>query len=106
MPIYEYECEAHGVFEALGVMSEPRRPQACPECQTLAPRILSTVHIAGLPAAVRKAHAINEKSREAPHVCGSGCSHGHRSTKPAATGAPKTPRPQVARGGRPWVLEH
>lgn len=99
MPIYEYECSEHGVFEELRSMQRCSEPADCPSCARSAPRVLSVTRIRQLPHALGVAHERNEKSQHSPHVCSSGCGHG----KPKA---PKSTQPQVYRGKRPWVMEH
>ena len=41
MPMYEYQCEAHGVFEAVRSLHEAALPEPCPDCGDHAARILS-----------------------------------------------------------------
>jgi len=56
----------------------------------------------------RIAHERNERSAHASHVCGSGCSHGHKTTKPQMN--PKTDQPALQSStkpnNRPWMLGH
>ena len=40
-PIYEYECEEHGKFEALRPMDASGIPALCPVCDRLSGRIIS-----------------------------------------------------------------
>ena len=96
MPIYEYECNEHGVFEELRPMDRSREGAECPECRATAPRVLSPTRTNLVPRTVSVAHARNEKSQHAPeHSC-----H-HHPTKPR-----RSAKPQVYRGKRPWVMEH
>lgn len=100
MPIYEYECSAHGLFEEERPMRRSGEGAECPSCQSTAPRILSATHTALVPRALSVALTRNEKSRHAPEVCT------HRK-RPATN--PNSPRPgaaRVYRGQRPWVMEH
>jgi putative FmdB family regulatory protein len=99
MPIYEYECSAHGIFEEMRPMQRSGEAADCPECNESAPRVLSATRTNLVPRAVSIAHSRNEKSQHSPHVCTSGCGHG----KPKAA---KRTGPQVYRGKRPWVMEH
>ena len=115
MPIYEYECEAHGVFELMREMAQARAGGACPECDESCPRILSVPRISALSKQTRVAIERNEKSQHEPrvatrnkHGCGSGCHHGPTPNRlqiktPAAEA--KTPS-RVYTGPRPWVVEH
>jgi len=99
MPIYEYECTEHGLFEEMRPMQRSGEAADCPTCAASAPRVLSATRTNLVPRAVSIAHARNEKSQHSPHVCTSGCSHG----KPKQ---PKRTQAQVYRGKRPWVMEH
>jgi putative FmdB family regulatory protein len=115
MPIYEYECERHGVFELERGMSLAREGAACPDCESSCPRILSVPRISAVSKQTRVAHERNEKSQHEPrvatrkrHTCGAGCSHGPTpprvQTKTPAAEA-KTPSRRYT-GPRPWVIEH
>jgi len=109
MPMYEYECIKHGVFESLRPMSDCRLPQPCPCCGSEAPRVTITgVALAVMPAATRKAHGINETNRHAPkalsqarHGSGCSCCSGNRSTQTGQVSAAKS---FVDR--RPWMISH
>src|SRR5919198_5395001 len=99
MPLYEYECARHGVFELARPMAEASLGAPCPECEGLAPRILSVPRVACLPAWQAQAHARNERSRHEPR----------RSERPAtnAASAAHPARPaSMAAGGRPWAIGH
>jgi putative FmdB family regulatory protein len=99
MPIYEYECSEHGVFEELRPMDRAREGADCPACHLSAPRVLSPTRTNLVPRAVSVAHARNEKSQHAPeHSCKG---HHHHAQKPKRPG-----QAQVYRGKRPWVMEH
>jgi putative FmdB family regulatory protein len=102
MPLYEYECSDHGVFEQLASMAERQAAQPCPCCERPASRVIATATaVAAMPAAARKAHALNERSRHQPRSSaqlrhGKGCS----------CCAPKPLiRPSVA-PRRPWMIGH
>lgn len=47
MPTYDYECETCGPFTESRPMAEFAKPQPCPDCGALAPRMLSVTAIAG-----------------------------------------------------------
>lgn len=110
MPIYEYECTAHGTFELLRNVALARQHARCPQCQVRCHRILSPPHLSTLSKGLRTAHERHERSRHEPrleqrrpkvHRCGSACA--------APLDARPTPhrrRAQVYTGARPWVLEH
>ena len=104
MPLYEYECADHGVFDVSVSMNARAAPQSCPDCGRPAPRVFATaVAVAAMPAAARAAHRINEKSQHQPktsgqlrHGSGCGCCGGaSRITTRKAT-APR----------RPWMIGH
>jgi putative FmdB family regulatory protein len=43
VPLYEYYCEpCHGIFEEIRQMREAGLPMPCPECNSDAPRIMSS----------------------------------------------------------------
>jgi putative FmdB family regulatory protein len=116
MPIYEYECEQHGVFELQREMSLARAGGPCPECEQSCPRILSVPRIAAVSKQTRTAHERNEKSQHEPrvatrkgHTCGAGCNHQHTPPARVQTKTPpaeaKTPSRRYT-GPRPWVVEH
>ena len=103
MPIYEYQCTQHGLFEELRPMSRSSEGADCPTCATTSPRVLSATRTTLVPRAVSVAHARNEKSQHSPEVCSHPHGHKHDHGKPK----PKRSRqPQVYRGKRPWVMEH
>lgn len=94
MPIYEYECEQHGCFEAERPMSSSREPAECPSCQHVARRVLSVPNLFSLEASQRKALGINERSQHEPRLV-------QREERPASA-APAW----GASSGRPWALGH
>jgi putative FmdB family regulatory protein len=104
MPIYEYECEQHGLFEEMRPMQRSSEGADCPECAVVSPRVLSPTRTNRVPRATSVAHARNEKSQHSPEVCTHAHGHHHPHGKPQ-----KPPRPgqlQVYQGKRPWVMEH
>jgi putative FmdB family regulatory protein len=104
MPVYEYECGDHGVFEHLRSLAESALPGICPSCEEEAPRVLSVPHLTGVPRATMVAHDRNEQSRHEPrhaHNCG-------KPRKPDRAASVPGERPALKRytGARPWVIEH
>lgn len=97
MPIYDYECAACGGFAAFALIARYDQSQPCPGCAAASPRAgLSAPMLAGMDASRFKAHAVNEKSANAParggHPSGCGCC-----------------RPGEAKsfpGARPWMIGH
>ena len=47
MPNYEYECETCGPFMENRPMAEFDRPQPCPDCGDMAPRLLTCPALGG-----------------------------------------------------------
>lgn len=97
MPLYEYRCQRHGLFEEFNTIDSCRQGMACPKCSMDAPRVLSAPHLSLMDAGQRKAHERNDKSRHEPHVHTSSCGCG--------ASKKRDKKPQVSKG-RPWVLEH
>jgi putative FmdB family regulatory protein len=98
MPLYEYECAGHGVFELSRPMAEASLAAPCPECEGAAPRILSAPRLACLPASSMRAHDRNERSRHEPRRV-------ERGARVTAASAGNPTRP-IAAGGRPWAIGH
>jgi putative FmdB family regulatory protein len=94
LPIYEYECDSHGVFELELPMSAASRDAPCPRCGDPSRRQLSVPNVAQLSASRRKAHAINEQSRFEPRVVS------------RAAAAPSGERQLTSGHGRPWAIGH
>jgi putative FmdB family regulatory protein len=97
MPLYEYDCEAHGVFELSRSMAESAARAACPECAAESPRILSTPNLRAAPRAAVLARDRNERSAHEPNVV-------TRAPAPSESAAP--PRATASHGTRPWMLGH
>ena len=110
MPLYEYQCDDCGPFEARAPMAECARSAACPKCSAPARRVLLTApRIAGMSAHRREAHELNERSADSPKR---GAPHqfdrpdrqarqtGDGPRKPDRNGAKGFP------GRRPWMISH
>jgi putative FmdB family regulatory protein len=96
MPIYEYECLEHGVFEEQRKVAESGASGACPRCRQASPRIVSAPSLGRLERSQVRAIERNEKSRHEPRVV---------RTEPART--PSESRPmRSAVGGYPWAIGH
>jgi putative FmdB family regulatory protein len=108
MPTYEYACGDCGEFTALRPMAQRHEPQPCPECGAPAPRVLATAPaFAGLPAAARQAHALNERSAHEPKQSsrhGAGCSCCSGAGKSSAVRSPDGKK--AFPGKRPWMISH
>ena len=84
MPVYEYNCEECGPFTKLRGLDQSSAPANCPECGTSSPKIFSVINLRAMRPENRIAWERNERSANAPHVCGSGCLHGRTKPKPCA----------------------
>ncbi len=109
MAIYEYTCSACGPFEADRPMAEYRQPLACPECGVEAPRVMRTAPwLAGMPAELRQAHVVNERSAHEPkqgHRHGPSCGCGSTNKRKGA--AARTPAGAKSfPSKRPWMISH
>jgi putative FmdB family regulatory protein len=97
MPIYEYECSEHGLFEAERPMRHSAEPCACPACRGPARRVLSTTRTTLVPRASALARDRNERSQHSPEL---------RRVEARAAPRPSRPALQASHGGRPWMLGH
>ena len=108
MPTYEHACDDCGEFTAVRPLAQCREPQPCPSCDAPAPRVLVTpLAFAGMPAAVRQAHAVNERSAHEPkqssrHAAGCSCCSG--SARSAAVRSADGSKAFPAK--RPWMISH
>ncbi len=101
-------------------MAECDDPQACPQCESMAPRVILTApNLFCMPAEKRKAHAVNERSTHAPqtlaqykasHGPGCGCcSTGKNSSGKKKPARLVTKTKSGAKGfptARPWMISH
>ena len=95
MPLYEYECGAHGLFEAQRAVTDFDAAGVCPTCHGESTRVLSVPRLRRTGASERVARDRNERSQHEPKVV----------TREAAqsTGASSL---QASTGGHPWALGH
>lgn len=71
MPLYDYKCREHGLFQELGAMAEAASPAACPICKALSPRVIVLPpEFQAMDPARRQAEERNEKARHEPIVSG------------------------------------
>lgn len=98
MPIYEFECIAHGSFELTRPMAQVRDPAPCPECGNHGKRLLSAPNLATGSAVSRRISGINERNKHEPRIV-------TRETA-KSTGEPVKRTVQVASGGYPWAIGH
>lgn len=98
MPIYEFECDAHGSFAEQRSMSLAKAKAPCPACGVDARRVLSVPNVAQLVASERRARDINERSRHEPRLV---------QRAPANVMAAEPPaRKLQPTHGRPWAIGH
>jgi putative FmdB family regulatory protein len=103
MPVYEYECGEHGLFELIRNISESSEPAPCPDCSLPGARVLSAPHLSVMPRSQILARDRNERSRHEPRISKSPHAHEHHVTR----GPAQKPQPlQAYHGRRPWVIEH
>ena len=95
MPLYEYECRDHGVFEESRSIAQSTDDAACPACERPAPRIVIMPTLARMDRAQVKARDRNEQSRHEPKVV----------QRPAAKPTERRPLHSAA-GGYPWAIGH
>ncbi|HEY2733790.1 MAG TPA: zinc ribbon domain-containing protein [Polyangiales bacterium] len=100
MPMYEYQCGAHGVFEAMRSLKDSASATPCPACGDGAKRILSAPRLAQMEASQVKARDRNERSRHEPRVSNQK-PHGQPMERSG-----ERPALQRSPSPRPWVLEH
>jgi putative FmdB family regulatory protein len=93
MPLYEYACVHHGVFEAHRPMAESADDGECPVCFQGSARILSPLNLRRMAASQVKAMDRNERSQHEPRLV---------HTAPRAAG----PGPLRAAGWYPWAIGH
>jgi putative FmdB family regulatory protein len=120
MPLYRYDCETCGPFQAWARMNESTKKVQCPNCCIPKPRAVAAPFIARMDTATRKAHARNEKSAHEPMVMSrhqvekSGRSrHGHSHAKDACFGARNPGASRLENNyrvhtapNRPWLIGH
>ncbi|MDF1763242.1 MAG: zinc ribbon domain-containing protein [Oleibacter sp.] len=67
MPLYDYKCPDHGVFQELATMADHDKPSFCPQCKTMSARvILIPPAVAQMIKEKREAMERNEKAQHAP----------------------------------------
>jgi len=98
MPIYEFNCAAHGTFEVTRPMAEVRDPAPCPDCGAIGTRQLSAPNLATGSTISRRAAAIHERSQHAPRIVQ------REAPRPAQEPAQRPLR--SSRGGYPWAIGH
>ena len=97
MPIYEYRCDQHGVFEIIRPLGTAPQSARCLECGSEARRVFSVPTVrSGSRTALLAAIDHAEKSRHEPDVVTSVPSTGKRRRTPVLPLTPtlrRLPRP-------------
>jgi putative FmdB family regulatory protein len=114
MPTYGYDCPRCGGFEALRSLAQRNEPAACPQCGTVAPRVLAATmpRLALLEAATRRAYETNERAAHEPRASGSyarlrhpaGCGCCLTAKRGATQRAPNGNKAFPSK--RPWMISH
>ncbi|MDN2661568.1 zinc ribbon domain-containing protein [Neptunomonas phycophila] len=69
MPMYEYKCAKHGVFEELATLEDYDQPCACPQCGQISARVLTLPpEFLNMLKEKREAIERNEKAQHAPEI--------------------------------------
>lgn len=69
MPVYDYKCKDHGIFNELATMDESSNPCACPECGVMCARVIMIApEIFGMDKDKKHAHELNERNQHEPTV--------------------------------------
>ncbi len=110
MPVYEYWCEDHGLFEAMGSMNTYDQPAACPACSGQAARVMLTApRLGASDRGVIQAHDTNAKAADSPkklsqHGPGCGCCSGGRKKESKTLHHPNGAKSFPSK--RPWMIAH
>lgn len=116
MPLYDYKCQTHGVFQELATLSDYDQPCPCPQCGQLAARVIVLApDILNMAPNRRHAFATNEKACHEPIVStaasrdadpkASGCNCNSNPNRPSRlmyTADGKKFFPSM----RPWMISH
>jgi len=116
MPVYDYKCKDHGVFDALATMAQSSDPAQCPQCNELCSRvIILPPEMFKMDKAKKQGHETNERNQHEPtysskerrqdddkHSKGCGCENkiGKSAMLLNASGEKFFP------SMRPWMISH
>jgi len=107
MPVYEYNCEEHGPFEAMRPMSECTSPCACPVCGAASQRVmLSAPNVSGLSTERRLAHVTNERASDSPKRLSTHGPGQRRAKMPSRKTVTGHDGSKCFPSSRPWMLSH
>ena len=116
MPVYDYKCATHGVFNELATMADFDKPCPCQQCGALSGRVIMLApEFLDMAKERRAAFATNEKAQNEPifstdksrqlskHEGGCGCSnHKKRASNLMYTAEGNKFFPSM----RPWMISH
>lgn len=116
MPVYDYKCQEHGVFNDLATMADSDKPCACPSCGELSARIIRLAPtLFGMDSEKKHAHEVNEKNQHEPthstserrahdhcHAHGCGSERKLSASKLLYTAQGDKMFPSM----RPWMISH
>lgn len=116
MPVYDYKCKEHGVFNDLATLEDADKPCPCPTCGELAARIIRLPPtVLQMPTDKKKAHELNERNQHEPthstkarrkedeqHARGCGCEKKMNHSKLMYTAKGEKMFPSM----RPWMISH
>lgn len=115
MPVYDYKCKEHGVFNELATMEESQQPKPCPSCGQMCARVIVLPpEVLAMSPTAKKAAETNERASNEPvystkdrrefddeHARGCGCQGGKKS-KLMYTAQGDKMFPSM----RPWMISH
>ena len=89
MPLYDYNCQACGPFDAFRSLADRDKPMMCQSCSEPATRVFSP------PTLLSTGLSGIRKPSEEPRV-----------VRRSSDREPAKPRNTVKTGGRPWMFNH
>ncbi len=116
MPVYDYKCKEHGVFNELATIDNADQPCKCPQCGELSARVIMVSPAIQEMAKERlRAFETNERNSHEPtfstkerreedheHKSGCGCSKKASKSKLMYTAQGDKMFPSM----RPWMISH
>jgi putative FmdB family regulatory protein len=116
MPVYDYKCLEHGVFNELATMADSEKPNVCPSCGKLSARIIRFApELLSMAHEKKHAYDVNERNQHEPafstsarraeddkHSKGCGCTKKSGKSKMLFTAKGEKIFPSM----RPWMISH
>ncbi len=115
MPLYDYKCSQHGVFQEMVPVALGDKPCECPHCgQPSARVILVAPEVLNMAPEKRKAHETNERASHAPvfstpesrdkkHGRHCGC---EKKAEKSARAVYLPDGSKIFPSARPWMISH